>query len=106
MTSHPYTHAFDLLATLVAVVRIDGKVVFANSALEDVLGVSKRHIVGNSLSQHFVKPAGFESVLKGAQRNAFAVMRYDAYLHRPLTEPLPVHVIVAPTDNDNEVLVE
>ena len=47
MTSHPYTHAFDLLATLVAVVRIDGKVVFANSALEDVLGVSKRHIVGN-----------------------------------------------------------
>jgi two-component system nitrogen regulation sensor histidine kinase GlnL len=106
MTSHPYTHAFDLLATLVAVVRVDGKVVFANSALEDVLGVSKRHIVGNSLSQHFVKPAGFESVLKGAQTNAFAVMRYDAHLHRPLMDSLPVHVIVAPTDNDNEVLVE
>ena len=106
MSTHPYTQAFDLLATLVAVVRVDGKVVFANSALEDVLGVSKRHIEGDSLSQYFVKPAGFESVLKGAQTNAFAVMRYDAHLHRPLTEPLPVHVIVAPTDTDNEVLVE
>ena len=106
MSTHSYTQAFDLLATLVAVVRVDGKVVFANSALEDVLGVSKRNIEGDSLSQYFVKPAGFESVLKGAQTNAFAVMRYDAHLHRPLTEPLPVHVIVAPTDNDNEVLVE
>ncbi|MEY3467942.1 MAG: hypothetical protein RL203_36, partial [Pseudomonadota bacterium] len=67
MSTHPYTQAFDLLATLVAVVRVDGKVVFANSALEDVLGVSKRHIEGDSLSQYFVKPAGFESVLKGAQ---------------------------------------
>jgi two-component system nitrogen regulation sensor histidine kinase GlnL len=62
--------------------------------------------VGVSLSQYFVKPAGFESVLKGAQTNAFAVMRYDAHLHRPLMDSLPVHVIVAPTDNDNEVLVE
>jgi two-component system nitrogen regulation sensor histidine kinase GlnL len=106
MSTHSYTQAFDLLATLVAVVRVDGKVVFANSALEDVLGVSKRHIIGVSLSQYFVKPAGFESVLKGAQTNAFAVMRYDAHLHRPLMDSLPVHVIVAPTDNNNEVLVE
>jgi two-component system nitrogen regulation sensor histidine kinase GlnL len=106
MSTHPYTQAFDLLATLVAVVRVDGKVVFANSALEDVLGVSKRNIEGDSLSQYFVKPAGFESVLKGAKTKAFAVMRYDAHLHRPLTDPLPVHVIVAPTDTDSEVLVE
>jgi two-component system nitrogen regulation sensor histidine kinase GlnL len=33
-------------------------------------------------------------------------MRYDAHLHRPLLDPLPVHVIVAPTDNPQEVLVE
>jgi len=91
---------------LVAVVRSDGIVVFANAALEDVLGVSKRNIEGNKLSQNFVQPQAFESVLKGAQRNAFVVMRYDAHLHRPLLDPLPVHVIVAPTDNPQEVLVE
>lgn len=106
MTAPSYTQAFDLLATLVAVVRSDGIVVFANAALEDVLGVSKRNIEGNRLSQNFVQPQAFESVLKGAQRNAFVVMRYDAHLHRPLLDPLPVHVIVAPTDNPHEVLVE
>jgi len=106
MTAPSYTQAFDLLATLVAVVRSDGIVVFANAALEDVLGVSKRNIEGNKLSQNFVQPQAFDSVLKGAQRNAFVVMRYDAHLHRPLLDPLPVHVIVAPTDNPQEVLVE
>jgi two-component system nitrogen regulation sensor histidine kinase GlnL len=106
MSTHPYSQAFDILATLVAVVHVDGKVVFANSALEDMLGVSKRHIEGDSLSQYFLKPAGFESVLKGAQNKAFVVMRYDAHLRRPVAEPLPVHVIVAPTDKENEVLVE
>lgn len=106
MTAPSYAQAFDLLATLVAVVRSDGIVVFANAALEDVLGVSKRNIEGNKLSQNFVQPQAFESVLKGAQRNAFVVMRYDAHLHRPLLDPLPVHVIVAPTDNPQEVLVE
>ena len=106
MSTQPYSQAFDILATLVAVVHVDGKVVFANSALEDMLGVSKRHIEGDSLSQYFLKPAGFESVLKGAQNKAFVVMRYDAHLRRPIAEPLPVHVIVAPTDKESEVLVE
>ena len=37
-----YLQAFDLLATLVAVVRTDGVVVFANAALEDA--VSYTHL--------------------------------------------------------------
>jgi len=46
-------HAFDLLATLVAVVHVDGAVIFANSALEDVMGVSRRNIQGTNLSLYF-----------------------------------------------------
>ena len=38
----PRFQAFDLLATLVAVVRTNGTVVFANAALEDALGTSRR----------------------------------------------------------------
>ncbi|MEN9619727.1 MAG: hypothetical protein RL406_1964, partial [Pseudomonadota bacterium] len=45
-----YAHAFDLLATLVAVVRTDGVVVFVNAALEDVMGVSRRTIEGSALA--------------------------------------------------------
>ena len=41
----PRFRAFDLLATLVAVVRVDGTVVFANAALEDALGISRRTII-------------------------------------------------------------
>lgn len=108
MTTHPSidTRAFDLLATLVAIVRTDGVVVFANAALEDIMGVSRRNIEGAEFSQYFAQPQAFENALKGAQTNAFAVMRYDAYLYRPLQEPLPVHVIVAPTDRAGEILIE
>jgi two-component system nitrogen regulation sensor histidine kinase GlnL len=100
------TRAFDLLATLVAIVRTDGVVVFANAALEDIMGVSRRNIEGAAFAQYFAQPEAFQNALKGAQTNAFAVMRYDAYLHRPLQEPLPVHVIVAPTDRTGEILIE
>jgi two-component system, NtrC family, nitrogen regulation sensor histidine kinase GlnL len=101
-----YAQAFDLLATLVAVVRTDGVVVFANAALEDVMGVSRRTIEGSALANYFSETQSLESALQGAQSNAFAAMRYDAHLRRPLQDPMPVHVIVAPTDVMGEVLVE
>ena len=101
-----YAHAFDLLATLVAVVRTDGVVVFVNAALEDVMGVSRRTIEGSALAGYFSEAQSLENALQGAQTNAFATMRYDAHLRRPLQDPLPVHVIVAPTEVAGEVLVE
>jgi two-component system nitrogen regulation sensor histidine kinase GlnL len=101
-----YAQAFDLLATLVAVVRTDGVVLFANAALEDVMGVSRRTIEGSPLASYFTETQSFENALQGAQTNAFATMRYDAQIRRPLQDPMPVHVIVAPTDVMGEVLVE
>ena len=100
------TRAFDLLATLVAIVRTDGVVLFANAALEDIMGVSRRHIEGAAFAQYFAQAEAFENALQGAQTHAFAVMRYDAHLRRPSQEHLPVHVIVAPTDRAGEVLIE
>jgi len=101
-----YAQAFDLLATLVAVVRTDGVVLFANAALEDVMGVSRRTIEGSTMASYFSETQSFENALQGAQTNAFATMRYDAHLRRPLQDPMPVHVIVAPTEVTGEVLVE
>ena len=102
----PQHHPFDWLATLVAVVRIDGEVIYANAALEDVMGVSRRNIEGTQLAQSFGNPPAFLKALQGAHSNAFAAMRYDAVLLRPTQEDLPVHVIVAPTERSGEVLVE
>ena len=76
-----YAHAFDLLATLVAVVRTDGVVLFANAALEDVMGVSRRTIEGSALASYFSEAHALENALQGAQTNAFATLRYLSLIH-------------------------
>jgi two-component system nitrogen regulation sensor histidine kinase GlnL len=98
--------SLDLLATLVAVVGSDGSVLFANSALEDALGSSRRTIEGTDFSQCFTEPHILQNALEGAGSNEFAALRYDAWLVRHNNEPLPVHVVVAQTDRPGEIVVE
>ena len=98
--------AFDLLATLVAVVGRDGVVLFANAALEDVLGLSRRLLRGACLPDNLTEPAHLLSALSGVGGNEFATLRYDAWVKRLNREPLPVHVIVAQTENPAEFIVE
>ena len=97
---------FDLLATLVAVVDGDGSVLFANAALEDALGTSRRTIEGSDFAQNFTEPFALDSALTGVGGNDFATLRYDAWLKRPNRELLPVHVIVTQTDRPQEIIVE
>ncbi len=103
---HARFQSFDLLATLVAVVGGDGKVLFANSALEDALGTSRRTIEGSDFSQCFTEPLLLRNALEGAGSNEFAALRYDAWLVRLAHEPVPVHVIVAQTEKPGEIIVE
>ena len=102
----PRFQAFDLLATLVAVVRTDGRVVFANAALEDALGTSRRTIEGSQLPECFTEPHILKHALEGAGSNEFAALRYDAWLKRLNQESMPVHVVVAQTDTPGEAIVE
>jgi two-component system nitrogen regulation sensor histidine kinase GlnL len=97
---------FDLLATLVAVVSSDGSVLFANAALEDALGTSRRSIEGSDFAQSFTEPLVLTNALVGLRGNEFAALRYDAWLKRPNRDLLPVHVIVTQTDQPQEVIVE
>jgi two-component system nitrogen regulation sensor histidine kinase GlnL len=97
---------FDLLATLVAIVDGDGSVLFANAALEDALGTSRRTIEGSDFAQNFTEPFALDNALIGVGGNDFATLRYDAWLKRPNRELLPVHVIVTQTDRPREIIVE
>ena len=112
LTTKPATstgrfQSLDLLATLVAVVGGNGAVLFANSALEDALGTSRRTIEGSSFPECFTEPHILRNALEGAGSNEFAALRYDAWLVRQNTsEPLPVHVVVAQTDQPGEIIVE
>jgi two-component system, NtrC family, nitrogen regulation sensor histidine kinase GlnL len=107
VSQHPprYT-ALDALATLVAVVDLRARVLFANAALEDALGTSRRQIEAGLLTDHFVEPRALEDALKGVASNAFATLRYDAVLKKPGAEHMPVHVIIAQTERPGEVIVE
>jgi two-component system, NtrC family, nitrogen regulation sensor histidine kinase GlnL len=98
--------AFDLLATLVAVVRSDGSVLFANAALEDAIGMSRRSIEGTAFASCFSDPQPMLHALQGARSNEFAALRYDAHLRRLHHEALPVHVIVVQTEIPGEIIVE
>lgn len=97
---------FDLLATLVAVVHSDGAVLFANAALEDALGTSRRLIVDTDFGANFTEPQVLRNALAGVKSNDFAALRYDAWLKRPNRDLLPVHVIVTQTDHPDEIVVE
>ena len=99
-------HTFDLLATLVAVVRSDGWVLFANAALEDALGTSRRLIVDTDLAACFTEPQVLHNALACVKINVFDALRFDAWLKRPNRDLLPVHVIVTQTDHADEVVVE
>ena len=96
----------DALATLVAVVDLRAKVLFANAALEDALGTSRRIIEGNVLTDYFVEPQTLVAALDGVATNAFATLRYDALLQKVGAEQIPVHVIITQTERANEVIVE
>ena len=102
----PHLGAFDLLASLVAVVRGDGTVLFANAAFEDALGISRRAIEGANLTQYFPEPERLRQGLQGVGSNEFTVLRFDGLLARPGMDPMAVHVVVSQTDRGGELVVE
>jgi two-component system nitrogen regulation sensor histidine kinase GlnL len=102
--------AFDLLATMVAVVRSDGALLFVNAMLETVAGVSRRTLMRSSLFDWFADGALLRETLTAVSRNEIATGRFDAVMRRaPLAahEQLPVHVIVTQIEpGADRVLVE
>jgi two-component system nitrogen regulation sensor histidine kinase GlnL len=99
--------ALDLLATPIAVVSVAGHIRFVNAAFEDVTGQSRRILNGLRLSEQFADAKPLLNALGGARAQEFAALRYEALLRRPHhQDALPVHVIVAPSDQADEVIVE
>jgi two-component system, NtrC family, nitrogen regulation sensor histidine kinase GlnL len=104
--------AFDLLATLVALVAPDGRVLHANASFENLLGVPRRTMLGTPLADWVADPAPLLETLASVAANRIATGRFESVLKRPpgsaaaTPELLPVHVIVNQTDSFERVLVE
>jgi len=102
----PRFHAFDLLASLVSVVDVQGRVQFSNAVFEDAVGLSRRLIMGTLLADYFFEPQPLIAALQGVQQNAFSALRYDATLRRNGQEAMLVHVMVSHTVGSDEVIIE
>ena len=101
--------AFDLLATMVAVVRPDGQCLHANTAFENLLGTARRALIGTLLPDWLADPQPLRETLAAVCANRIASGRFDGHLRRPGAghpESLPVHVIVNQTDDPERVVVE
>ena len=99
---------FDQLASMVALVSPDGSCLQANSALENVVGVSRRALCRGSVFDLLVDPTQLRETLALVASNQVATSRFDAWVRRlPLgSTELPVHVIVNQTEWPGRVLVE
>ena len=100
--------AFDQLATMVALASPDGRCLQANSALENVVGVSRRALRRGSIIDWMTDPTQLRETLWLVARNQVATSRFDAHMkRRPAgSAELPVHVIVSQTEWPGRVLVE
>lgn len=104
----PGFELFDQLATMVALVRPDGRCLQANAALENTLGQSRRLLRRGSLLDWLSDAPQLAQTLRMVSRNQVATSRFDAQLRRAshAGSELPVHVIVNQTELPDQVLVE
>ncbi|MBX9836221.1 MAG: PAS domain-containing protein, partial [Burkholderiaceae bacterium] len=94
------------MSLLVAVLHSNGRLLFANTALENTLGLSRRTLQGMEFAPFFSDPQLLHTALQATRQHDFATLRFEASLQRPQQEPVPVYVSVAATDGAGEVLVE
>jgi two-component system, NtrC family, nitrogen regulation sensor histidine kinase GlnL len=101
--------AFDHLATMVAVVDIRGICSFANSALEEALALSRRHVLGACVFQWFVEDELLRETVVMVASNQFSSSRLEGHLRRsPVsgTDSLAVHIIVNQMGLEGQVVME
>lgn len=102
-----HLQALDGLSLLVTVLDGQGRVQFANAALEDALGMSRRHVQGLDFAAFFTDPALLSGALPASQRSGAAVLRFEAVLRCMHQAPLTVHASVSAWEQGGgEVLVE
>ncbi|MBI5721129.1 MAG: PAS domain S-box protein [Burkholderiales bacterium] len=93
----PGFEAFDQLATMVAIVRPDGRCLLANSALENVIGLSRRALQRSNAFEWLADAAPLAEHAQRVAANLVATSRFDAMLRRHAQhgQELPVHVILS-----------
>ncbi|PXW94563.1 nitrogen specific signal transduction histidine kinase NtrB [Sphaerotilus hippei] len=105
----PAYDSFDHLATMVAVLRPDGRCVYVNATFEAALGVPRKALQKGDVFDWFVDDTTLRSTFASVVNNEFSTGRFEALMRRPPggpADPLPVHVIITQIDHGEQVLLE
>lgn len=100
---------FDHLATMVAVVEPNGQCLFVNAAFEEILGLSRRSVLRESIYDWFTEPSLLREVVAAVSRNDYATSRLEAELKRHphlFPEPLHIQAIVTRLEHRGLVVIE
>lgn len=81
-----------------AVLHHDGAIAFANTSLQDALGLSLRHLQGKAFTALLVDSAMCQTALLAAQEKGFTALRFESSLRRSGRAPLAVHIHVSCLD--------
>ncbi len=101
--------AFDHLASMVAVIGVQGNCIFANAAFEHTIGLARRNVQGSSVFDWFVDARPIRDTVAAVSENQFSASRLEAQLQRPghgPSEAWPVHVIVSPIELTLHLVIE
>ena len=98
--------ALEHIATLVAIIQLDGAAIRVNAALENALGVSRKSFLGHYLGVFFQDDELLHKALVDARRQRFSSLRFEGQLRRSLQDSFPVHVNLSWWQDDVEILVE
>ncbi|WP_374317836.1 nitrogen regulation protein NR(II) [Aquabacterium sp.] len=94
---------------MVAVIESDGQCLFANAAFEEVLGLSRRSVLRESIFDWFVEPALLQDIVRCVSANEYRTSRLQAQLKRHpnvFLDALPVQAIVTRLEHNDLVLIE
>ena len=100
--------ALNQLTTMVAIADINGGIVFANAAFENVLGLSRRSVLRANVFDLFVDAQAVRDTVAAVSRNDFSSGRFEALLRRAApshSEALPVHAIVNQLEGEAAAVV-
>jgi two-component system nitrogen regulation sensor histidine kinase GlnL len=97
--------SLDWLASLAWVIGPQGDIVFANTAVQDMLSLSRQVLVGQDLRLLLDHPQDLDLALQGARGGNFSALRCDTLL-KVGADSVLVHMVVAPIEGTDRVLVE
>jgi two-component system nitrogen regulation sensor histidine kinase GlnL len=97
--------SLDLLASLVWVIGLNGQVVFANTAAQEVLSLPRHLLQGQDLRDLLEHPRDLDLALQGVRDGDFSALRCDTLL-KTGSDNVLVHMVVVPIEGAERVLVE